>query len=251
MYCKSEKFGGKFCIKKYFFEKFFTLAKVIFWGKDSGARAAHFGWSELCPLTELLHCIYDTTLLTRAPNSPWKVHENFWWKIGTLLKNWCSPPRWVTSCIFLFQKPFTPKNTGYPTLYFLLFHHHWPFWRRPREKPFWSELVDFPVVKFDPGSEFSRGTVKIAVSKISHPAQKGKFITEHFDDLSTENAFFPQSVRQAFMLNKKINEKHYTGNPQHKNLCLKSVPKQGSKSVTINFEPITKAGEDFAISQRL
>lgn len=56
--------------KKYFFEKFFTLAKVIFWGKDSGARAAHFGWSELCPLTELLHCIYDTTLLTRAPNSP-------------------------------------------------------------------------------------------------------------------------------------------------------------------------------------
>lgn len=52
------------------------------------------------------------------------------------------------------------------------------------------------------------------------------------------------------MLNKKINEKHYTGNPQHKNLCLKSVMKQGSKSVTITFEPIIKAGEDFAIWYR-
>lgn len=197
------KIWRKILYKKIFFRKIFHFGKSNFLGKDSGARAAHFGWSELCPLTELLHCIYDTTLLNRAPNSPWKVHENFWWKIGTLLKNWCSPPR-VTSCIFLFQKPFTPKNTGYPTLYFLLFHHHWPFWRRPREKPFSSELVDFSVVKFYPGSEFSRGTVKIAVSKISHPAQKGKLITENFDDLSTENVFFfPQSVRQAFMLNKK------------------------------------------------
>ena len=164
------------------------------------------------------------------------------WKIGTLLKKLMFTPEMGHFLyLFCFKKPFTPKNTGYPTLYFLLFHHHWPFWRRPREKPFSSELLDFFSRKILPRVWIFQGYPKISRLENFTPGAKGEINHRKFWRFSDWKCPFPAVCSSGVHVKQKINEKHYTGNPQHKKSLFEKSTEAGFEKYTIHLNQSQKS----------